>query len=166
MRLSLGQDQRMVQKQVLAPRMIQSMEILQLPIMQLQERIQQELNENPLLEQRERDPDLPDEPETPDNPENPDAPSTEEREMVVDENTNNEDDFERLMQLDRDVPDHFDEAPRRSAGRIEEEGDRKLDAIANITARPETLQDHLEQQLGELELPSPLSAVVGSLEIL
>ena len=160
MRLSLGQDQRMVQKQVLAPRMIQSMEILQLPIMQLQERIQQELNENPLLEQRERDPDLPDEPETPDNPENPDAPSTEEREMVVDENTNNEDDFERLMQLDRDVPDHFDEAPRRSAGRIEEEGDRKLDAIANITARPETLQDHLEQQLGELELPSPLSAMV------
>jgi hypothetical protein len=34
----------------LAPRMIQSMEILQLPIMTLQERIQQELQENPVLE--------------------------------------------------------------------------------------------------------------------
>ncbi len=47
MRLSFGQELRMVQKQVLAPRMIQSMEILQLPIMALQERIEQEMQENP-----------------------------------------------------------------------------------------------------------------------
>src|SRR5580704_10577988 len=38
---------------ILAPRMIQSMEILQLPIMALQERIQQELQENPVLELKE-----------------------------------------------------------------------------------------------------------------
>ena len=50
MRLSLGQDLRMVQKQVLAPRMIQSMEILQLPVMALQERIDAELESNPVLE--------------------------------------------------------------------------------------------------------------------
>ena len=43
MRLSLGQELRLVQKQVLAPRMIQSMEILQLPIMQLEEKIEQEM---------------------------------------------------------------------------------------------------------------------------
>ena len=42
--------QRMTQNMILAPRMIQSMEILQLPIMALQERIQQELQENPVLE--------------------------------------------------------------------------------------------------------------------
>ena len=35
---------------ILAPRMIQSMEILQLPIMALQDRIRQELDENPVLE--------------------------------------------------------------------------------------------------------------------
>ena len=40
----------MVQKQVLAPRMIQSMEILQLPLLALQERIEQEMEENPILE--------------------------------------------------------------------------------------------------------------------
>jgi len=34
----------------LAPRMIQSMEILQLPILALQERIEQEINNNPVLE--------------------------------------------------------------------------------------------------------------------
>ena len=39
--------------------MIQSMEILQLPILALQERIEQEMEENPVLEMREEDPDLP-----------------------------------------------------------------------------------------------------------
>ena len=51
MRLSFGLEQKLVQKQVLAPRMIQSMEILQLPLMALQERIEQELVENPMLEE-------------------------------------------------------------------------------------------------------------------
>jgi len=40
MRLSFGQELRQVQKQILAPRMLQSMEILKLPIMKLQERIE------------------------------------------------------------------------------------------------------------------------------
>ena len=62
MRLSLGQDLRLVQKQVLAPRMIQSMEILQLPILALEERIEQEMEENPVLDLLENDPDLPAEP--------------------------------------------------------------------------------------------------------
>ena len=80
MRLSFGQELRLVQKQVLAPRMIQSMEILQLPMMALQERIEQEMQENEALELVEEDPDLPDEEvEAP----NPDAPTPEERELVV-----------------------------------------------------------------------------------
>ena len=57
MRLSLGQDLRLVQKQMLAPRMIQSMEILQLPILALEERIEQEMEENPVLEIVEDEPD-------------------------------------------------------------------------------------------------------------
>ena len=59
MRLSFGQELRQVQKQILAPRMIQSMEILQLPILALQERIEQEMEENPVLEMSEEVPDLP-----------------------------------------------------------------------------------------------------------
>ena len=61
MRLSLGLEARQVQVQKLAPRMIQSMEILQLPVMALQEKIEQEMNENPLLEIQEQEPDSPDE---------------------------------------------------------------------------------------------------------
>src|SRR5438309_9175671 len=97
MRLSFGQELRLVQKQVLAPRMIQSMEILQLPVMALQERIEQEMQENEALELVETDPDLP---ETPEETENPDAPTQDERELVVDETKNNEADFERLLNMD------------------------------------------------------------------
>src|SRR4029078_7861086 len=57
MRLSLGQQMQLAQKQVLAPRMIQSMEILQLPLMALQERIEQEMEDNPSLDQVEPDQD-------------------------------------------------------------------------------------------------------------
>ncbi len=57
MRLSFGQEMRQAQKQILAPRMIQSMEILQLPLMALQERIDQELQENEALEIQEENED-------------------------------------------------------------------------------------------------------------
>ena len=49
MRLDTSQHQRMDMRLRMAPRMIQSMEILQLPLMALQERIDQELSENPIL---------------------------------------------------------------------------------------------------------------------
>src|SRR5947209_13001301 len=49
MRLDTSQHQRMDMRLRMAPRMIQSMEILQLPLMALQERIDQELIENPIL---------------------------------------------------------------------------------------------------------------------
>src|SRR5207237_3434598 len=49
MRLDTTQQMRTEMRLRMAPRMIQSMEILQLPIMALQERIEQELSENPVL---------------------------------------------------------------------------------------------------------------------
>jgi RNA polymerase sigma-54 factor len=145
---------RLVQKQVLAPRMIQSMEILQLPIMALQERIEQELQENPVLEMTEEDPDLPDEPS---DQENPDAPTAEERELVVDEKKQ-EADFERLLNLDQDEWPDYEERPRMSSSRLEEEGDRKHDAMANMLARPKSLQDYLRDQLGWWEPDEKVSA--------
>ena len=50
MQLNLGTTMR--QELSISPRMIQSMEILQLPVMALQERIEHELQENPVLEER------------------------------------------------------------------------------------------------------------------
>jgi RNA polymerase sigma-54 factor len=156
MRLSFGQELRLVQKQVLAPRMIQSMEILQLPIMALQERIEQEIQENPVLDLVEEDSDLPEETVE---AENPDAPTEDERPLVVDESKNNEDDFERLMNLDEEWPDHFEERSRPSNTRVEEEGARKHDAMANMVARPQSLQDYLHDQLGWFNLEPELRAM-------
>ena len=154
MRLSFGQELRLVQKQVLAPRMIQSMEILQLPIMALQERIDQEMQENETLELVESDPDMPEEQEE---APNPDAPTVDERELVVDESKNNADDFERLLNLDEEWPDAFEERSRPSSARIEEEGDRQHDTMANMVSRPTSLHDHLHDQLGWFDLDTPTS---------
>src|SRR5687767_9275462 len=53
MQLTQSPSMRLEQRQLLTPRMIQSMEILQLPLMLLEERIEQELQNNPVLEYRE-----------------------------------------------------------------------------------------------------------------
>jgi RNA polymerase sigma-54 factor len=136
--------------------MIQSMEILQLPILALEERIEQEMEENPILELEEEDPDLPAEQTEQDSP---DSPTDEERELVIDESTDNEDDFERLMKMDEEWPDHFDEHSRPSRNRVEEEGQRKHDAMANMAARPQSLQDYLHDQLGWFGLAPELRAM-------
>jgi RNA polymerase sigma-54 factor len=165
MRLSFGLETRQIQTQKLAPRMIQSMEILQLPIMALQERIEQELSENPVLELAEEDQAVLEEPVE---SVNPDAPADSEKELVVDEKSDNVDDFERLLELDREVPDYFDDRPRVSANRAQEDDDRKHDAIANIVDRPESLNDYLLHQIGEMELEPELARlcerIVSSLD--
>ena len=53
MRFDTSQHMRLGQQMKLGPRMIQSMEILQMPMMALQERIDQELESNIALEQVE-----------------------------------------------------------------------------------------------------------------
>jgi len=149
MRLSLGLQMQMAQKQVLAPRMIQSMEILQLPIMALQERLEQEMEDNPVLDQIE-----PDEDDGPleETVVNPDAPTESERELVVAEDSNNEDDFERLLNMVDSLPDDYEERSRPSRGQIEAESDRRHDAMANMVARPESLLEYLEHQLSWYDL--------------
>ena len=114
MRLSFGQQMQMAQKQILAPRMIQSMEILQLPIMALQERIEQEMQENPCLDRLEVDPDLPDPEALP--AENPNEKTLEEKELVVD-GKDSADDFDRLLEISADWQDHFETGSKPSASR-------------------------------------------------
>jgi RNA polymerase sigma-54 factor len=152
MRLDTVQNLRLDQRMILAPRMIQSMEILQLPIMALQERIQQELQENPVLELREgseeanNDPDF--QPVAVE-----EVPTTNRsEELAIEENGKNEKDFERLETLNRDWEDHFNEEHRPSRNGIDEEGDRKHDAMQNMESRPQSLQDYLEEQLPFLEI--------------
>ena len=137
---------RMEQKQLLTPRMIQSMEILQLPLMALEERIEQELQNNPVLEMREGD----GEPESAE----PDIIkdevngngaaekySEDERPMVVKENDPSAD-FERLAKISDYLENEEFSNPSGSnfrVSRYDGERDKKLDAMANTAARGITL---------------------------
>ena len=57
MHQSLGM--RLEQRMKLAPRILQSIEILQTPLLELEQRVNQELTENPVLEIRQETPDAP-----------------------------------------------------------------------------------------------------------
>jgi RNA polymerase sigma-54 factor len=149
MRLSFGMEARQLQTQKLAPKMIQSMEILQLPILALQERVEQELSENPMLEVQDVDPNLPDEPE--EEEVDPNRQTEDEKELVVKDNQTNEEDFERLANMDNDMPESFDDF-RTSSNRMQEAQDRQHDLMANALERPESLNDYLIHQLAEMEI--------------
>ena len=148
MRLSFGMETRQLQTQKLAPKMIQSMEILQLPILALQERVEQEISENPMLEVQDVDPNLPDEPEE---EEDPNRQTEDEKELVVKDEQSNSEDFERLANMDNDMPDSFDDF-RTSSNRMQEAQDRQHDLMANALERPESLNDYLIHQLAEMEI--------------
>src|SRR5580658_6041632 len=110
MQLNIGTSMKLEQSQVISPRMIQSMEILQLPVMALQERIEHELGENPVLELKEPGTDQ----EGAGTGELDDAdlapaaavvfePAADtEKELVIDDKGDNEQDFDRLMAINED----------------------------------------------------------------
>src|SRR5262249_25444006 len=103
MRLDTSQQMRTEMRLRMAPRMIQSMEILQLPIMALQERIEQELIENPVLEDiRDVAPSELDGDEQAETPAPAPEPDPEPNE------------FDSLIGLDENWSELFDEGPRRS----------------------------------------------------
>ncbi len=137
MRLDTSQQMRTDMRMRMAPRMIQSMEILQMPLMALQERIDQELSENPVLvDLRET--------ATPD----PEAEPT----ALAEESTANDDGLDGLME---GWAEETFEGNRPSRSARAEESDRKQDAMLNMADRPRTLQDELLDQLGFLDC-SPL----------
>lgn len=137
MRLDTSQQMRMDQRLRMAPRMIQSMEILQLPLMALQERVDQELIENPVLvDMRE------------DGPPDPEAMEAQAAEKEAEEAAG---EAELEAYLTEDWADEAFEASRPSRATLREESDRKQEAMQNMAARPRALHDDLSDQLGFLD---------------
>jgi RNA polymerase sigma-54 factor len=141
------------QGQILTPRMIQSMEILQLPLQKLEERIEQELQNNPVLELSEGE----DEPEfIADAAESKVAERSEdEKSLVVKENGDGADDFDRLTKLSEylENEEFSTNGSFRQASSYDGERDKKLDAMNNTAARGMTLQEHLLGQWAFVECP-------------
>jgi len=157
MRTEMTLATRMTQNMILAPRMIQSMEILQLPIMALQERLQQELQENPVLELAES---TNEEGQALEGDEDYAATATlvedtsdpGNKELVIDESSSNELDFDRLEAISKDWEEHLNEEHRPSRNGIDQEGDKKHDAMQNMASRPQSLQDYLNDQLAFMDI--------------
>src|SRR5437763_3838492 len=103
MQLNTSLSHRMELRTVIAPRMIQSMEILQLPIMALQERIEHELEENPVLELRDTETEegtVAEEAETAVAVEEPSTDVADsQKELVIEDSTDNEQDFDHQLFL-------------------------------------------------------------------
>lgn len=155
--MHLNISQQMIQQQKMAPRMIQSMEILQLNMMALNERIEQELVDNVTLERIEKDkegsaPESETSATTETQETQADAPEpaeVEQRELVTESDGNNEADFERLVEISSEWPEDnvgFG-ASAPSQNQIADSMDRQHDAMANMTARPQSLHEYLLEQL-------------------
>ena len=127
MRFDTSQNIKLGQQMKLSPRMIQSMEILQMPILALQERIDQELETNIALEVNEEQAASP--------AENDRETDIESREMVVGDTA--ADDFARLDSMESNYREAFDNeysSGSFSGSRMAGERDGKMDAMASISA--------------------------------
>lgn len=136
MKLEMSGQMRMEQKMKLAPRMIQSMEILQLPIMALQERIEQELNGNPVLEIDE--PSIIDEIVSPGSTSTDTAASEGENESI--------EDFGGFENLDDGYRENVFQSESYHKVSRSDDVDRKLEAIKNTVAPGKSLHEHLTDQ--------------------
>jgi RNA polymerase sigma-54 factor len=131
MKLEMRGQMRLEQRMKLAPHMIQSMEILQLPILALQERIEQELNGNPVLEMEE--------------PEDAQDVSGDEQGEERAAGKEPAGDVERVDEDYRDYMDQAEYARRRTGS---DETDKKLEAIKNTAAPLHSLNEYLTEQWG------------------
>jgi len=140
----MNNQMRLEQRMTLAPRMIQSMEILQLSILALQERIEQELNENPVLELTEASAAE----QTQDAPVSEDTADTNlaEKDLIVDTEHNNAADFERLDSVDNDFKDYMNQSGSFHFKPRPEDVDGKLQAIKNTAASCPSLHEYLTDQ--------------------
>jgi RNA polymerase sigma-54 factor len=151
MKLEMRGQMRLEQRMTLAPRMIQSMEILQLPILALQERIEQELNTNPVLEVEEPSP------STDSDTSQEEAPADlSERDLVVNTDNNKAEDFERLESIDDEFKDYMAEAGPFYPRRLRDESDSKLEALKNTAAPSQSLHEYLSEQWRLVEADEPV----------
>ena len=169
---------RLGQQMKLAPRMIQSMEILQMPLAQLEERIEQELSTNPTLELVEPTADA----ETLRRQAEQDRRDGSEATREMEAGGEGGDDFERLSNLSEEYGDdwasntaegagataasgasHSDDFASRRARSAAGERDAKMDAMANAAERTASLYSQLIDQWRMAEVDAAVHAVGDAL---
>jgi RNA polymerase sigma-54 factor len=160
---SLQLSQRLTQSLVLAPQLQQSLALLQAPTLELKALVEQELQQNPVLEEapageaelaEREDRETPKETETTDLSEPPadlntDTASEKGAKEPVDDF---QAEFERLVQLDQEWREHFAQTslPSRASAEDEEKRQFMFDSLVAGTS----LQEVLLEQVRESALPA------------
>jgi len=153
MKLEMSGQMRLEQRMTLAPRMIQSMEILQLSILALQERIEQELSENPVLELTE--PPAAEETQSESTAQDTAEANLTEKDLIIDTEHNNAADFERLGSIDNDFKDYMNQSGPFHFRTRSDDVDGKLQAIKNTAAPSQSLHEHLMDQWRLIDADEP-----------
>ncbi|HXU79346.1 MAG TPA: RNA polymerase factor sigma-54 [Methylomirabilota bacterium] len=168
-------SQRLTQSLVLAPQLQQSLALLQAPTLELKALVEQELQQNPVLEETSApETDIQEkegsEGESPaPDPTEPPAdlnfdPATEKTAAEPVDDFQAE--FERLVQLDQEWRDHFAQtnAPARASAEDEEKRQFMFDSLVAATS----LQEMLLDQVRESALPEPqwpiAEMVIGNID--
>src|ERR1051326_3990653 len=132
-------SQRFTQSLVLAPQLQQSLALLQAPTLELKALVEQELQQNPVLEETAT------------------APETESPEKTASEPVDDfQAEFERLVQLDQEWRDHFAQTnlPMRASAEEEEKRQFMFDSLVAGTSLQETLLEQVrESALSEEQWP-------------
>lgn len=148
MRLDVSLQQKLQLQLKLAPQIIQSIEILQLPALDLREMIDQELLENETLELSEVR-------------EEPRDTALDEANKEGHEDDEYEQIYEQLESMSEEAA--FDFSSRRRAPLTEDGKDRKLEALQNTASRPVGFSDNLIDQLTYANVPERLLPLVRAI---
>ena len=125
----LSQTQTLSQQQVLAPQLQQSLQILQAPMLELRNLIQQEIESNPTLELEQTE------------------PTIEDKQREAEEF---DAEFERLAKLDEEWRDYMSQSSGYSHRSAEDEERRQF--FFDSLVKEETLQQHLFEQVQSSDL--------------
>ena len=165
-------SQRLTQSLVLAPQLQQSLALLQAPTLELKALVEQELQQNPVLEeapaaetdQEEKDDRDAEQPAAAADPTEPPAdlnfdPATDK--SAGDPADDFQVEFERLVQLDQEWRDHFAQTnlPMRASAEDEEKRQFMFDSLVAGTS----LQEMLLEQVRESALPEDQWAIAEML---
>ncbi|NUM35892.1 MAG: RNA polymerase factor sigma-54 [Candidatus Brocadiae bacterium] len=145
MRLEMSMNQKLTTELRMAPHIIQSIEILTLPLLELKTFVQKQLESNPVLEVLETDNEM--------QAKEKEQEQREEQETPVDDAFLN--DFENLER--EEWGDFYTQD--RVVKRVDEEKDKKLEAMQNSADRPISLQDYLSEQFQLLEIDEGTRAI-------
>lgn len=166
--------QTLKQTLVLAPQMQQSLALLQAPILELKALVEQEMQQNPVLEEvtptatEKSDPDLAEPPAQADPVEPPPDvkydPATErETKQPVDDF---QAEFERLTQLNQEWKDHFSQTqiPLRSQAEEDEKRQFMFDSLTQGTSLQEDLLEQMRFSDLDTDLRPIAEMIIGNID--